>query len=97
MIKSKKMSKTHQKFEFGMETKKLNLSFQMLLDHCYAFALSMNRDFYLDVYTILNRIKLTIWTMCAFRVLNPRQWSLAKDWKAMPQECRIKLKPNGMV
>ena len=38
----------------------------------------MKRDFYLDVYTILNRIQLTIWTICAFRVLNPRQWSLAK-------------------
>ena len=31
------------------------------------------KDFYLDVCTILNRIKLTIWTICAFRVLNPRQ------------------------
>ena len=30
-----------------------------------------------DVYTIFNRIKLTIWTICAFRVLNPRQLSLA--------------------
>ena len=37
-----------------------------------------NRDFYLDVYTIFNRNKLTIWTIWAFRVLNPRQWSLAK-------------------
>ena len=25
------------------------------------------------LYTIFNRIKLTIWTICAFRVLNPRQ------------------------
>ena len=25
------------------------------------------------VYTILNRIKFMIWTICAFRVLNPRQ------------------------
>ena len=38
----------------------------------------MNRDFYLDVYTILYRIQFTKWTICAFRVLNPRQWSLAK-------------------
>ena len=30
------------------------------------------------VYT-LKRIKLTTWTICAFRVLNPRQWSLAKQ------------------
>ena len=37
------------------------------------------RDLYQDEYTILNRIKLTIWTICAFRVLNPRQWSLAKQ------------------
>ena len=27
------------------------------------------------MYTIFNRIKLTIWTICAFRVLNPHQWS----------------------
>ena len=40
---------------------------------------NMKKDFYLDVYTILNRIQLTIWTICAFRVLNPRQWSLAKQ------------------
>ena len=33
---------------------------------------NMNRDLYLDVYTILKRIKLTIWTICAFRVLNPQ-------------------------
>ena len=32
-----------------------------------------NRDFYQDVYIILNHIKLTIWTICAFRVQNPRQ------------------------
>ena len=47
------------------------------------FVLKYKRDFYQDVYTILNtilnRIKLTIWTICAFRVLNPRQWSLAKQ------------------
>ena len=31
------------------------------------------------MYTpFFNRIKLTIWTICAFRVLNPHQWSLAK-------------------
>ena len=31
------------------------------------------------MYTpFLNRIKLTIWIICAFRVLNPHQWSLAK-------------------
>ena len=34
---------------------------------------NINRDYYEDVYTILNRILLTIWTICAFRVLNPRQ------------------------
>ena len=38
------------------------------------------RDFYSDVYTILNRILLSIWTICAFRVLNPRHWSLAKQF-----------------
>ena len=31
------------------------------------------------MYTpFFNRIKWTIWTICAFRVLNPHQWSLAK-------------------
>ena len=40
---------------------------------------NIKRDFYQDVYTILNRILLTIWTKCAFRVLNPRHWSLAKQ------------------
>ena len=50
----------------------------------------MKRDFYLDVYTILSRIELTTWTICAFRVLNPRQWTLAKQsklksWKVMPK------------
>ena len=34
---------------------------------------NIKRDFYLDVYTILNRIELTIWTICAFRVLKPYQ------------------------
>ena len=55
---------------------------------------NMNRDFYLDVYTILNRITLTKWTICTFRVLNPRQWSLAKQSnsnsrKVMPQNCQM--------
>ena len=32
------------------------------------------------IYTpFLNRIELTTWTICAFRVLNPRQWSWAKQ------------------
>ena len=49
------------------------------------------RCFYYKMYTtFLNRIQLTIWTICAFRVLNPRQWSLAKQsglkmWKVMPK------------
>ena len=34
-----------------------------------------NRDFYSDVYTNFNRIKLTIWAICAFRVLKPHQRS----------------------
>ena len=42
----------------------------------------------------------TIWTICAFRVLNPLQWSLAKDiswksWTIMPKKCRKKLKKKG--
>ena len=64
------------------------------------YSINSNRDFYEDVYTILNRIKLTIWTICAFRVLNPRQWSFAKQsssksWKFRPQKCQNKLKPKG--
>ena len=35
-------------------------------------------DFFSDVYTILKRIKWTIWTICAFRLLYPRQLSWAK-------------------
>ena len=38
-----------------------------------SLVINMTRGFYLDVYTILNRIQLTIWTICAFRVLNPYQ------------------------
>ena len=40
---------------------------------------NITRDFFYDVYTILNRIWLTICTMCAFRVMNPNQWSLTKQ------------------
>ena len=41
-------------------------------------------------------------TICAFRVLNPRRWSVAKQcnfksWKVMSQKCQNKLKPKGMV
>ena len=39
----------------------------------------MKRDFYLDVFTILNRIQLTTWTICAFLALNLHQLSLAKE------------------
>ena len=47
-------------------------------------------------------LKLTIWTICAFRVLNPRQRSLAKQcnlksWKVMTKRCQNKLEPKGMV
>ena len=42
---------------------------------------NIKRDFFLDVYTILNRIWLTIRTIYAFRVLNTHQWSLAKTMK----------------
>ena len=38
---------------------------------------------------------LTIWTICAFRVLNPRQWSLAKQsssksWRVMPKSAETR-------
>ena len=60
---------------------------------------NLKRDFYLDGYTISNRIELIIWTICAFRVLNPHQWSLAKrnnfkSWKVLSQKCLNKLKPK---
>ena len=33
----------------------------------------------IEMYTpFLNQIELTTWTICAFRVLNPRQWSWTK-------------------
>ena len=43
------------------------------------------------MYTpFLNRIEWTTWTICAFRVLNPRQWSWAKQVvkKLLTQGCR---------
>ena len=55
------------------------------------------------MYTpFLNLIELMTWTICAFRVLNPRQWSWAKQvvkksWKVMTKKCLNKLKPKGMV
>ena len=63
---------------------------------------NIERHFHLDVYTIVNRNELTIWTICAFRALNPHQWSLAKpstfkNRKVMLQKCQNKLKPKGMV
>ena len=39
---------------------------------------NIKRYCYLDVYTILIRISLTILTICAFLVLTPCQWSLAR-------------------
>ena len=53
------------------------------------------RGFYLDVNTILNRIQSTIWIICAFRVLNPHQWSLTKQsnlqgWKGMHKQAEAK-------
>ena len=58
----------------------------------------MKRDFYLDVYTILNRIQLTIWAICAFRVLNPHMWPLSKkvvqelisDFPKVPNQAKAK-------
>ena len=49
--------------------------------------LKLKREFYFDVYTIIsNRIQFSLWTICAFRAPNPRQWPLAeqnsiKSWK----------------
>ena len=41
MTKSKKTSKTRQKFDFGMEPKNNNTSSNMPLGHFYAFGLSL--------------------------------------------------------
>ena len=38
------------------------------------FGLNIKKDIYLDTYTILNRIELKMWTICAFRVLNSPLW-----------------------
>ena len=51
-------------------------------------------------YTILNRIKFMIWTICAFRVLNPRHWSLAKvvyNLRSDAKKCQNEVKPKGMM
>ena len=41
------------------------------------------KDTVTKMYTpFLIGIKLTIWTICAFRVLNFRQWSLAKQFES---------------
>ena len=47
----------------------------------------MKRHNYFDVFTILNRIKLTIWPICAFQVLNPHQWSLVKQ--SHSKSCKV--------
>ena len=61
----------------------------------------INRDFCYDVYTILNRIKLTKWTICAFRAMNPRQWSLAKEvvprvGKRWPKSAKTSWRQKGL-
>ena len=60
--------------------------------------MNMKRNFYLDVNTILNRILLRMWAICAFRVLNPHQWPLSKkgvpkvksDVPKMPNQVKAK-------
>ena len=52
--------------------------------------------FYEDVYTILNRIQLTIWTIYPFRVMNPHQCMILSQtkWfqklKVMTQMCQTR-------
>ena len=60
---------------------------------------NMKRDFYYDAYTILNRIYLTRRTKCAFRLMSPHRWPLAKDdslkkLKVLPRKCKNKLWPK---
>ena len=40
------------------------------------FITAVQKEPYYDVYDILNRIKLLIWPICAFQVLNHHQRSL---------------------
>ena len=82
-----------------VETKFLEIAMSLLdsspripLGTFSIFLSNSNRDFYWDVYTIFDRNELTIWTICAFRVLNPLKWSLAKHvvlkrWKVMTKRC----------
>ena len=82
---------------FKWSLMKFYCRYRNLVKH-YKVSVSLyKRNFYPDVYTIWNRILITIWTICAFRVLNPHQWSLAKQCnfksrKVMPQKCQNKLK-----
>ena len=55
----------------------------------------VHKDFYLLRYmTFLNQVISTVWTICAFQVLNPIQWSLAKqlqyDAKIIPKQVEVK-------
>ena len=67
--------------------------------------LYIKRDFYSNVYAILNRIYGTIWTICAFRLLNPRRWSLAKqsslqmveNWYQQSAEIQAEAKRDGVI
>ena len=67
-----------------------NLTRYGLLSHCRGRALQYEKRL------------LPRWTICAFRVLNPNQWSLTKQsslksWKEISQKCQNKLKPKGEV
>ena len=63
----------------------------------------MKRDFYLHCRCSHNFKSdlIRIWTKCAFRVLFPHQWSVAKQrclkcWRVMPQNCqKISLSRKG--
>ena len=49
---------------------------------------------------IVTSFLLKIWTICAFRVLNPRRWSLAKEtswksWNIMPVSAERSLSQKG--
>ena len=60
----------------------------------------LKRILLLCIHHFKNQIWFTVWTICAFRVLNPNQWSLAKQsglksWKLMPKITKTRWSQTG--
>ena len=72
-----------------------------------------NKDSFYDIYTSLNGIQLTIWTMFTFRVFDLHQWSLTKQsseknvlfqtstifltWYHLPIKCHPNVKMSSSI